>query len=69
MIGIMSSIKTVQQKIITTTEDKGMALMPKKPLNNRVAIIQMIIPIISTGKVLYQKSFPKTLPLKTFTNY
>ena len=55
--------------MIMPIEDKGNALIPKKPLNNRVAIIQMIIPIISTGKVLYQKSFPKTLPLKTFTNY
>lgn len=55
--------------IIIITEDKAIVLIPKKPLNNNVAITQMIIPIISTGKVLYQKSFPKTLPLKKFTNY
>ena len=42
-----------------TVKDNEMAEAPKKPLNNKVKTTQIIIPITSTGNVLYQKSFPK----------
>ena len=42
-----------------TVKDKEIAGAPKKPLNNKVKTTQSIIPITSTGRVLYQKSFPK----------
>ena len=41
-----------------------MAAAPKNPLNNRVNIVHRIIPTVSTGNVLYQKSFPKIRSLK-----
>jgi hypothetical protein len=46
-------------EIIITVKDKEIADAPKKPLNNKVKTTQIIIPITSTGSVLYQKSFPK----------
>ena len=42
-----------------TVKDKEIAGAPKKPLNIKVKTTQSIIPITSTGRVLYQKSFPK----------
>lgn len=42
-------------------KDKEIAEAPKNPLNNKVKTIQIIIPITRTGRVLYQKSFPKIL--------
>lgn len=49
-----------------TVNVREIAEAPKNPLNNRVKIVQRIIPIVSTGNVLYQKSFPKIRSLKIF---
>ena len=47
-----------------TVNVREIAGAPKNPLNNRVKTVQRMIPIVSTGNVLYQKSFPKIRSLK-----
>ena len=46
-------------EMINNPRFKFKPLNPKKPPKIKVERTQIIIPIVKTGKVLYQKSFPK----------